>query len=94
MTDADGRDMLDALVEGQTLLADRAYDSDELRRSLDERGAWANIKSMPNRKHAEYAHTRPRCRRSCYPGSSRRSSNANTYHGGNIRSGRRRRYRR
>jgi transposase len=35
-----GRDMLDALVEGQTLLADRAYDSDELRRSLDERGAW------------------------------------------------------
>jgi transposase len=44
-----GRDMLDALVEGQTLLADRAYDSDELRRSLDERGAWANIK--PNRKN-------------------------------------------
>jgi len=46
-----GRDMLDALVEGQTLLVDRAYDSDELRRSLDERGAWANIKSMPNRKN-------------------------------------------
>ncbi len=45
------RDMLDALVEGQTLLADRAYDSDELRRSLDERGAWANIKPMPNRKN-------------------------------------------
>jgi transposase len=46
-----GRDMLDVLVEGQTLLADRAYDSDELRQSLDERGAWANIKSMPNRKN-------------------------------------------
>jgi transposase len=46
-----GRAMLDALVAGQTLLADRAYDSDELRRSLDERGAWANIKSMPNRKN-------------------------------------------
>jgi IS5 family transposase len=30
------------LVEGQTLLAGRAYDSDELRKSLDERGAWAN----------------------------------------------------
>jgi IS5 family transposase len=29
-------------VEGQTLLAGRAYDSDELRKSLDERGAWAN----------------------------------------------------
>ena len=40
----DGRssdDMLDALVEGQILLADRAYDSDALRQSLDERGAWA-----------------------------------------------------
>jgi transposase len=50
----DGRsasDMLGALVEGQTLLADRAYDSDALRKSLDERGAWANIKPMPNRKN-------------------------------------------
>ena len=28
----------------------RAYDSDALRRSLAERGAWANIKPMPNRK--------------------------------------------
>lgn len=45
------RDMLDALVDGQTLLADRAYDSDELRQSLRERGAWANIKPMPNRKN-------------------------------------------
>lgn len=35
------RDMLGALVD-QTLLAGRAYDSDELRKSLDERGAWAN----------------------------------------------------
>jgi transposase len=50
----DGRsagDMLEALVEGQTLLADRAYDSDELRQNLKERGAWANIKPMPNRKN-------------------------------------------
>jgi transposase len=45
------RDMLEALVEGQILLADRAYDSDELRQSLDERGAFANIKPMPNRKN-------------------------------------------
>jgi transposase len=45
------RDMLGALVEGQTLLADRAYDSDELRKSLDERGAWATIKPMPSRKN-------------------------------------------
>lgn len=43
-------DMLDVLVEGQILLADRAYDSDALRQRLSERGAWANIKPMPNRK--------------------------------------------
>jgi transposase len=45
------RDMLDALIEGQVLMADRAYDSDEIRQSLAERGAWANIKPMPNRKN-------------------------------------------
>jgi transposase len=33
----------------QVLLADRAYDSDALRQTLAERGAWANIKPMPNR---------------------------------------------
>jgi len=50
----DGRsacDMLQALADGQILLADRAYDSDALRRSLEQRGAWANIKPMPNRKN-------------------------------------------
>ncbi|MCR4283012.1 MAG: transposase, partial [Bauldia sp.] len=50
----DGRsacDMLEALSEGQILLADRAYDSDALRQSLAERGAWANVKPMPNRKN-------------------------------------------
>jgi transposase len=48
----DGRsasDMLESLGEGQILLADRAYDSDALRDSLAERGAWANVKPMPNR---------------------------------------------
>ena len=51
----DGRsaaDMLGGLAEGQVLLADRAYDSDALRKDLAERGAWANIKplaSAPNR---------------------------------------------
>jgi transposase len=48
----DGRsasDMLETIGEGQILLADRAYDSDGLRRTLAERGAWANIKPMPNR---------------------------------------------
>jgi transposase len=50
----DGRsasDMLDNLSEGQILLGDRAYDSDGLRESLAERGAWANVKPMPNRKN-------------------------------------------
>jgi len=39
----DGRsaaDMFETLGSGQILLADRAYDSDGLRQSLKERGAW------------------------------------------------------
>lgn len=50
----DGRsavDMLDQIGEDQILLADRAYDSDALRKSLAERGAWANIKPLANRKN-------------------------------------------
>jgi len=48
----DGRsaaDMLDTVAADQVLLADRAYDSDALRKKLAERGAWANIRPMPNR---------------------------------------------
>ena len=48
----DGRsasELLSQITKGQILLADRGYDSDALRRSLKERGAWANIKPMPNR---------------------------------------------
>jgi transposase len=50
----DGRsaqDMLEQMQAGQILLADRAYDSDALRHSLAERGAWANVKPMPNRRN-------------------------------------------
>jgi transposase len=50
---ADGRsaqDMLETLDAGQILLADRAYDSDALRETLAQRGAWANIRAMPGRK--------------------------------------------
>ncbi len=51
----DGRsaaDMFDTVLAGQTLLADRAYDSDALHEALDARGAFANIRLMPNRvKH-------------------------------------------
>jgi hypothetical protein len=32
------------------LLVDRAYDSDALRIEMAARGAWANIKPMPDRK--------------------------------------------
>lgn len=48
----DGRsakDMLAGLGQGDILLADRAYDGDELRRLVAVQGAWANIKPMPNR---------------------------------------------
>lgn len=48
----DGRsaaDMLDTLGKDDVLLADRAYDSDGLRRMLAERGAWANVRPMPHR---------------------------------------------
>ncbi len=49
----DGRsaqDMLGDLGEGQILLADRAYDSDAMRDTLADQGAWANVRPMPNRK--------------------------------------------
>jgi transposase len=48
----DGRsaeNMLDSVSPGQTLLADRAYDSDALRQSFAQRGAWANVKPTPGR---------------------------------------------
>ena len=48
----DGRsaaDLLGIVRAGQILLADRGYDSDALRAAMAERGAWANIKPMPNR---------------------------------------------
>lgn len=48
----DGRsaiDMFETVKAGQILLADRAYDSDALRTTMAELGAWANIRAMPNR---------------------------------------------
>jgi len=48
----DGRsaaDMFDSIKQGNILLADRAYDSNALRSWLKERGAWGNIRAMPNR---------------------------------------------
>ena len=49
---ADGKsasDMLNDMGAGQTLLADRAYDSDALRKTLADQGARANIRPMPGR---------------------------------------------
>ena len=49
----DGRsaaDMLDGIGKDQVLLADRAYDSNALREKLGERGAWANIRPLANRR--------------------------------------------
>ncbi len=50
----DGRsadDMLASIKPGHILLGDRAYDSNRLRAMLAERGAWANVKPMPNRRN-------------------------------------------
>ena len=50
----DGRsaaDMFDTVQAGHILLADRSYDSDGLRDTLSRRGAWGNIRLMPNRKN-------------------------------------------
>ena len=49
----DGRaaaDMLGTVGHGHILLADAAYDSDALRQDLAARGAFANLKPMPNRR--------------------------------------------
>lgn len=49
----DGRsvaDMYGTVLSGQTLLGDRAYDSDGLRTMLAGRGAIANVRLMPTRK--------------------------------------------
>jgi transposase len=43
--------MFDTVQAGNILLADRAYDSDALRETLRKRGAWGNIRLMPNRKN-------------------------------------------
>lgn len=50
----DGRSaegLLESMGAGDILLADRGYDSDDLRDQMAARGAWANIKPMPNRKN-------------------------------------------
>ncbi|KSV89940.1 transposase ISCc1, partial [Sinorhizobium fredii USDA 205] len=43
-------EMLDGIGNGETLLADKAYDADWLRKIIRTRGAWANIPPRSNRK--------------------------------------------
>ena len=48
----DGRsaaNLLGSLGPGHILLADRAYDSNALRETLKQQGAWANVKPMARR---------------------------------------------
>ena len=48
----DGRsaaDMFDSIKASNIFLADRTYDSNDLRDWLAERGAWGNIRPMPTR---------------------------------------------
>jgi transposase len=50
----DGRSaaaMLGALGPGQTLIADRAYDSDALREMMTAQGAWANVRPVARRRN-------------------------------------------
>jgi transposase len=42
--------MLDSLGKDNILLADRAYDADNLRTAIAAKGAWANIPPMPQRR--------------------------------------------
>lgn len=43
-------EMLDSLRPDTVLLADRAYDADNLRAAIAAKGAWANIPPMPQRR--------------------------------------------
>ena len=42
--------LFERLEQGSILLADRAYDANAIRDAVAERGAWANIPPMPQRK--------------------------------------------
>ena len=46
------RDMLDSIVAGVTLIADRAYDANWLREMVTARGASANVRALSNRRQS------------------------------------------
>lgn len=43
-------DLLEALEQDAIVLADKAYDSDAIRKRIEDKGAWANIPAKRNRK--------------------------------------------
>lgn len=45
-----GEQLLPIVAKGAIVIADRAYDTNAIRTSLAERGAWANIPPRANRK--------------------------------------------
>ena len=47
-------EMLDMLQDGTVFLADRAYDANNIRKSILDRGAIPNIPSMPQRRVKPY----------------------------------------
>ncbi len=47
---ASARDMLATLGPGTTLIADRAYDANWLRETMEQKGAWANVRPLSTRK--------------------------------------------
>ena len=44
-------DLLEALEKDAIVLADKAYDSDAIRKRIEDKGAWANIPAKRNRKN-------------------------------------------
>ncbi len=45
-------DLLNALPENATVLADKAYDAGAIRDLINSQGAWANIPPKSNRKNS------------------------------------------
>ena len=45
------RELLCDVEPGSMLLADRAYDADAIRQHIADKGAWANIPPMPQRRY-------------------------------------------
>ena len=44
------RQLIEHVLEGNMVLADRAYNADAIRNAIAERGAWANIPPMSQRR--------------------------------------------